>query len=457
MKHIFILFAVFLMPLLCFAQKEDYVWVMGYNIIDFNTTPPTVRENGDFTPESGLTSICDKNGNLVYWSKGIHLYNKNNEEIFTSKVFSGFHQLNSITLFPFPGSETNYILMHLDYNNHIIKFTVIDGSEDVLQPTFKDFGSIPYNRNTPIIVQQENSRDFWIINMNEYELVFNVYSLTSDGLQLNSTYNYDGENFDSYLIGIEGYWVSNNQSNIVAYMLGREEDLLYLNYSFDNVCGKITDITVYHEGTEILWPCAFSKNDKYLFFVASDFTDGTTAVLYRCPVDKLKEKDALKKYRELVYYPPLDYYLSVSIKLGPDGNIYFINDSNPEYISVIYNPEDDNPIINSNGLKLAQPNQNNKWVAMFPYTYHYPFGLSYTRDCHDFTFSFSESEYESIVWNFGDGTEEVRDVEKPTHTFADDGKYTVSLTVTLTDGIVREYSTDVEITTPKAPRFIVEE
>ncbi|MBR4325300.1 MAG: PKD domain-containing protein, partial [Bacteroidales bacterium] len=106
---------------------------------------------------------------------------------------------------------------------------------------------------------------------------------------------------------------------------------------------------------------------------------------------------------------------------------------------------------------MAQPIKEVHWAVSFPLTYHYPFGLSYTRDCHDFTFSFSESKYESVVWNFGDGTAEVRDVEKPTHTFADDGKYTVNLTVTLTDGIVRQYSTDVEITTPKAPRIIVEE
>ena len=366
------------------------MWVMGNNIIDFNTVPPTGRANGDFTPESGLTSICDKDGNLVYWSKGNHLYNKNNEEIYTSKIFSGFHELNSITLFPFPGSETNYILMHLDYNNHIIKFTVIDGSEDVLQPTFKDFGYIPYNLNTPIVVQQKNSRDFWIINMNEYDLIFNVYSLTAEGLQLNSTYTYVGENFDSYLIGIEGYWVSNNQTNIYAYMLGREDDLLYMNYSFDNADGKITDIAVYHGGDEIIWPCIFSKNDKYLFFVAFDFAEEITTDIYRCPVDKLKEKDAIKKYRELVYSPPSGFYLSLNIKLGPDGNIYFINGSS-EYIGVIYNSEGDKPIVNINGVKLAQPIQDNKWDVTFPYTYHYPFGLSYTRNCHDFTFSFSEA------------------------------------------------------------------
>lgn len=454
MKHILILIAA-LMPLLCFAQKEDYVWVMGNNIIDFNTTPPTVRANGDFAPESGLTSICDKDGNLMYWSKGNHLYNKNNEEIFTSKLFSGFHELHSITLFPFPGSETNYILMHLDYNNHIIKFTVIDGSEDVLQPTFKDFGSIPYNNNTPIVVQQKNSRDFWIINMNKYELVFNVYSLTADGLQLHSTYNYDGEKFDFYLIGIESYWVSNDNTKIFAYMLGREEDLLYFYYSFDNLDGIITDIKVCHGGYEILWPCAFSKNDKYLFFDAFDFTEGTTTAIYRCPVDKLKENGALKKYRELVYSPPSGYYINLNIKLGPDGNIYFINGSN-EYIGVIYHTEDDKPIVNTDGVKLAQPTQNNKWVAAFPYTYHYPFAVSYTRNCRAFTFSCSESEYKSMVWNFGDGTAEVRDVEKPNHFFANDGKYTVRLTVTLTDGVVRDYSTDVEITTPKTPKIIVE-
>ncbi len=452
MKHILTLFAVFLMPLLCFAQKEDYVWVMGNNIIDFKTTPPTVRANGDFAPEPGLTSVCDKDGNLKYWINGNRVYNKNSEEIYTSMSIQDIEHLNSLTLFPMPGSETNYIYMHLDYKTKIIHFTEIDGSKDELHPEFKDFASLSYNGCSPVLIQKKYSRDFWLLHQDTN--TFNVYSITKNGLFLHSTKTFDKEIYDDYFFRINDSRIANSQTLIYTYVLGMPDDLLYMYFDFDCINGLITDMTLYHNGSDFMEGEAFTQNDKffYFFFCGEDYKDYDK--IFRCPVDKLKEIDALKKYRK-VAYNSMNHSID-DIKMGPDGNIYFLDSYNPEYVGVIYNSEDDNPIVNPNGIKMAQPSKTDRWAAMFPYTYHYPFAVSYTRDCHDFTFSFSESEYESIVWNFGDGTAEVKDVEKPTHTFADDGKYTVSLTVTLTDGVVRDYSTDVEITTPKIPKIIVE-
>lgn len=459
MKHIFILIAV-LMPLLGIAQKEDYVWVMGNNIIDFNTTPPTVRANGDFGPKPGLTSISDCDGNLVYWLNGVNLYNKNSELINTDGRITVSDWLAGMTIFPFPGSENKYIFIYLEkkaYNDiGTIHFTVIDGSKDILHPELiRDFATLPYNNSTPIFIQKKNSRDFWLLHQDDDMLV--VYSFTKDGLSLISKKNLPMENDEYFILGgIYGNDVSRSQTKIYFYEVSFWENDITVYLDFDNVNGIINDITVHQGKGEVYLNWVFTSNERFFYFTLYENKTERNNKIFRCPVEKLKEKDALRKYRSLVYQFPAGQFIE-ALKMGPDGNIYFINGDNEEYIGVISNPEDDNPNVNPNGIKLAQTSKTDGWAAMFPYTYHYPFGLSYTRDCHDFTFSFSESEYESVVWNFGDGTAEVKDVEKPTHTFAADGKYTVNLTVTLTDGIVREYSTEVGITTPKMPRIIVEE
>ena len=448
MKHILILIVAFV-PLLCFAQKEDYVWVMGNNIIDFHTTPPTVRENGDFTFESGLTSICDSEGNLVYWVNGKHLYNSQNEKINTSVFYSGTDYLNTLRIFPLSGSEYKYIFLSL--KKGIIYFTLVDGSKDILHPDLiENFATMPYNESCPIIVQKHNSRDYWVIH--EESEAFYVYSLTKDGLTLNSSKVHQREIGNGfYRLGNNR--VTRNQKKIFALSYGSVEDLLYLCIDFDNEHGVINDIKLLCGA----WLWIITQNDKYIYYTFyTDVLEGNNAI-FRCPVDKLKEPDVLRKYGQLVNTIPTECFI-VDMKIAPDGNIYFMDDErSKEYIGIIYNAEEENPIVNLECLKMVKPIKEGQWVPGFPYTYSYPFAVSYTRDCHDFTFSFSESEYKSIVWNFGDGTAEVRDVEKPTHSFAADGKYTVTLTVTLTDGIVREYSTDVEITTPKAPRIIVEE
>lgn len=455
MKHILTLFAVFLMPLLCFAQKEDYVWVMGYNIIDFNTTPPTVRENKTDYVYSALlnTTVSDKDGNLLYWLNDVNLFNRNNEKIYT--VFSVLH---SLSIFPFPGSEHKHILMSLDKSRSNILFSIIDGTKDDLHPDIiENYAVLPYKghgNGAPALIQKQNSHNFWLLY--QADEIFYVYALTESGLTLHSTETYDFDYNPNYFYMLEENWyaVSKTQNQLFAYLNGAVGDVLYLLIDFDNANGVIKNIYRQRNVSEYIYPFEFSKNGKYIYFQKYIIDDiDLFNKIYRCPTDKLKESDALNKYQELVYTAPEGHYI-YSFKSAPDGNFYFIDSENKESVAVIYNSESENPIVDLNGLKMVNVD---KLPLMFPYTYHYPFAVSYTRDCHDFTFSFSESEYESVVWNFGDGTAEVKDVEKPTHTFADDGKYTVSLTVTLTDGIVREYSTDVEITTPKAPRIIVEE
>jgi len=119
MKHFLTFVAVFLMPLLTLAQREDYVWVMGNNIIDFKTYPPTVIANADFAYATGLTSIADRYGNLKYWLSGKYLYNKNNEVIYEAEDYGVYEHMATLTIFPFPDDESKYIFLSLAGGNDI--------------------------------------------------------------------------------------------------------------------------------------------------------------------------------------------------------------------------------------------------------------------------------------------------------------------------------------------------
>ena len=119
------------------GQKQDYIWMGGYQInlqggangymFDFNKKP--------FTPEyanpplgflGNNASICDKDGNLLFYTNGRAVINRNHEimpngdsinagewaEIFWSDPRWGYPGAEYIMILPDPGKESGYYLFH---------------------------------------------------------------------------------------------------------------------------------------------------------------------------------------------------------------------------------------------------------------------------------------------------------------------------------------------------------
>ena len=73
-----------LFPLLLFyssflpAQKQNYIWYFGANSgIDFNITPPKALSDGAMYSSEGCATICNENGQLLFYTNGVTVYNKN--------------------------------------------------------------------------------------------------------------------------------------------------------------------------------------------------------------------------------------------------------------------------------------------------------------------------------------------------------------------------------------------
>jgi len=64
-----------------FAQKENNVWVFGdQSEMNFNTTPPTLTAQANSINTLGSSaSVCDANGQLLFYTDGDTIWNRNNE------------------------------------------------------------------------------------------------------------------------------------------------------------------------------------------------------------------------------------------------------------------------------------------------------------------------------------------------------------------------------------------
>ena len=121
------------------AQKEDYIWHLGIDqseeqpgiqamMINFNNTPFEVLEaelgNG---VASNNAAICDQEGNLLFWSNGCSVMNRNQEVMPNGDSLNmdpykellgwdncekGYPGIQNSLIIPDPGKESGYYLFH---------------------------------------------------------------------------------------------------------------------------------------------------------------------------------------------------------------------------------------------------------------------------------------------------------------------------------------------------------
>ena len=77
MKHILTVF-IFLIVIGIHSQNETKKWYFGNQAgLDFMTSPPTILTNGVINTVEGCATISDAAGNLLFYTDGITVYNKN--------------------------------------------------------------------------------------------------------------------------------------------------------------------------------------------------------------------------------------------------------------------------------------------------------------------------------------------------------------------------------------------
>ena len=118
MKNI-LLFLLF--PLSVIAQNEGNNWVFGQSAgLDFSTDPPTTFQTS-IDQEEGCSSISDADGNLLFYTDGMSVWNKNNTVVphgayspNTNSTFalSGwFSSAQSAQILKKPGADSLYYIL----------------------------------------------------------------------------------------------------------------------------------------------------------------------------------------------------------------------------------------------------------------------------------------------------------------------------------------------------------
>lgn len=96
--------------------------------VSFNTNPPTVSLNGQLTTNEGCSAISDANGNLLFYTDGITIWNENHM-IMEQGLLEDRDSTTSALIVPHPINPDLYYVFTIgaaNVNNQGLNYSVVD-------------------------------------------------------------------------------------------------------------------------------------------------------------------------------------------------------------------------------------------------------------------------------------------------------------------------------------------
>jgi len=407
------------------AQNEGNIWYFGENAgLDFNSGFPVALTDGQINTNEGCASIADNNGDLLFYTDGMTVYNKNHTIMPNGSGLLGHSSsTQSGIIVKKPGSLTIYYLFTCDGmsgNSGGLNYSEVDMTLN------GGLGDINANKNILIIsgsdekitaVTHQNGIDFWIvfrlINSNTYH----SYLLTSTGLNLTPIVT----NIGPAYFGEIGYLKASPNGTKVANANWLSST--FEIFDFDNNTGLLSNpITGYMDSP---YGIEFSLNSN-LLYVGEYYSRN------------INQYNLLAGSSAAIISSELSIGQSTqgdigALQLGPDGKIYLsivlagnlaVIDS-PDILGLGCN-------FNVNGPQLAGSLAINGLPTFFSSIFNSTTNFSFNNPCYgDSTiFNFNSTSFDSILWNFGDpnsGIDNNSTDLNPFHIFTDTGTFHINL------------------------------
>ncbi len=313
MKYLSI--TIFLFYSVCsFTQsKQDYVWLLGIDQssepgnqayrFDFNIQPFEVSEsNNGLGFDNNNASICDEDGNLLFYTNGCAVLNKDAEvmpngdslnyniwmEIFHwDNCQLGYVGTQNIMILNHPGNDELFYILHKPriYNGSgqdagiPLQYTLVDmllngGLGDVVEKNVDLFTEVNCLSSFLTAIRHINGKDWWVIQPLAEDSVFLTYLISEEGIERKEDQN-THQYFDRYRSSASG--TAKFSPDGTKYALYNYYDQLHI-YDFDRELGLLSNhqkIEIYDENDIDIDDIRFSSvewspNSRFIYTASRD-------------------------------------------------------------------------------------------------------------------------------------------------------------------------------------------
>jgi gliding motility-associated-like protein len=273
-----ILFAVCLATL-AKAQGEKDLWYFGnYCGLSFRTSPPTPLYDGELandyywgSPSEGCATQSDQRGNLLFYTDGIRVWNRNHQVMPNGSALAGhWSSTQSALIVAKPGTTGEYFIFTTDEN------TWIDPPNEGLRYSQVNMGLagglgdvVPGTKNTLLLkpateklagVKHSNNQDTWVIAHGVNSDLFYAYLVTAAGVSHAPVISKAGSVHTASL----GYLKSSGDGTRLALALHQQNAFELLD--FDPCTGVVSrPVTLASGQFEAAYGVEFSPDNTKLY------------------------------------------------------------------------------------------------------------------------------------------------------------------------------------------------
>jgi hypothetical protein len=351
---IVIYFLVVFAPLFCNAQKQGNIWYFGDHAgLNFNSGSPVVLTNGQIglypnpSPHSeGTSVISDSSGNLLFYTDGSTIWNKNHSIMSNGDNLLGHpSSTQSALIIPQPQSKRNFYVFTTDaFTNGLtngLRYSIVDmcinnGLGHVIDEK-KNILLLDTVSEKLTATKHTNGVDYWIVTHKYFSDAFYAYLLTANGIE---------DTIISHVGSIhQNVWLPSNTNAAIGQMKispnGTKIALCFSNtnpaktelFSFNNTTGVVSNlISLTSSGNE--YGLSFSPNSSKLYFS----TGGNGTIYQYNLLQGNGNPDSILASKQNIAQIGNGLCCIVdALQLGPDGKIYIAREGKT-FLGVINSP-----------------------------------------------------------------------------------------------------------------------
>ena len=248
-----------------FAQdwKRTQNWYFGDSAgLSFATDPPTVLTDGQMYALEGCATISDTAGNLLFYTNGMTVWNKNHEIMDNGTGLTSNQSYTQAALIvPQPGNDSIFFIFTTGYLRYsIVNILRGDGLGEVVE---KNSDLILSGTEKLAATFHSNGHDVWISTHGKDNNQFFSFLLTKNGIVSCPIVSQIGSVMSSQASAGAGEMEFSYSGNVAAVSFFGSK--FFELYTFDNVTGEFGNPIKVNVSPSYPYGICFSLNEKFIY------------------------------------------------------------------------------------------------------------------------------------------------------------------------------------------------
>jgi len=336
-KSILAATALFVSSFSVFAQGEANNWYFGKGAgIKFTPDSAIAVTSGKLHTEEGSASISDKAGNLLFYTNGITVWNKQHRVMPNGNgLMGGKSSTQSALIIPKPDSDKIYYIFTTDiqaqsdgFRYSVVDMSKQDGLGDIISRN--NFLMIPATEKLTA-VRHSNNKDWWVIAHRWNSNAYTAYLVDADGVTMKPVVSNVGTVHGGSNRKAIGYLQPSPDGTKLASALWDDVSNFEL-LDFNRTTGKLSNPILF-KGFAEAYGVAFSPDGTKLYGAANGVGGGKAQIVQF----DLKAGSPAAIIKSGVVVGTSTSPRFGSLQLAPDGKIYVAR-KDSKFLGVIEKP-----------------------------------------------------------------------------------------------------------------------